>query len=242
MSSLMEETRDRRNQINDMSSLVQTMIEQKNKDVKACDAKSIETVKKIMRDSNEGDLAIPTAVLDALCQFLSENSTSSWRTVGADIFSTEATFGQAVRKCNPAALEKEHISQIGYRVNRDQKDMEGDIVSAMMNANYVNELSPFYPYFKVLFKLVQSGLTLKKKMNLQRQQVNYDKQIEEIKVKIETQKALIKNLDFHKRMTQEAERIQAGEYEAIASKQLRLQQTYDQIASANHVADFFAGL
>lgn len=75
----------------------------------------------------------------------------------------------------------------------------------------------------MLFKLVQSGLTLKKKLNLARQQLSYDKQIEEIKVKVDTQKALIKNLDFHQRMTAEAERIQAGEYAAIANKQLRLQ-------------------
>lgn len=77
---------------------------------------------------------------------------------------------------------------------------------------------PFFPYFKLLFKLCQVGMTLKNKQNLERKQIEADQYIKDKEVRIETSKQLLVNLDFHQRIADQVARTQREDIAALTSK------------------------
>ena len=58
--------------------------------------------------------------------------------------------------------------------------VKGKLLNALTSASKVEDTVIFFPYFKVLFRLVQIALTMKRRQNLEMRQVQADKNIEDL--------------------------------------------------------------
>jgi len=190
---------DQRNQINDFKNILTAQGEQKAKAAKDCDKASINEIKKTMAAGISPAIGNGRAILDRICQLATGKETASYAVEGADLFQSEMTFSSAIKKADSSLIEKDILKRMAGEINQD-----GTILSALMNPGNAAENVQFIPYFKVLFKLVQMGLTKKNKVNLERKQVTADKTLADLQVQIETQDAIIENLTFHETVSAEA--------------------------------------
>lgn len=93
------------------------MNEVKGKEVKQCDAKNFEAVKKKLV---AGGLEKEQLYLfDSLAKFFSGNADAVYEQaeVKEEFFKDSAVFGSHVRKCKPEKLDKECVKSIAYRIN-----------------------------------------------------------------------------------------------------------------------------
>lgn len=81
---------------------------------------------------------------------------------------------------------------------------------------------PIYPYFKLVFKFAQIGMTLKSKQSLQRKQERAMKEMDDITIQIQSDQSLIENLDFGNNYSAEAARARNSEIARLRSKQNQL--------------------
>jgi hypothetical protein len=72
-------------------------------------------------------------------------------------------------------------------VSQDSEAQQGKILADLMNSGSATYNVQFIPFFKVLFKLIQIGLTKKNKMTLDRKQLTADKNSQDLNVQIESQ-------------------------------------------------------
>jgi len=101
--------------------------------------------------------------------------------------------------------------------------VKGSILAAISDAKNVNELAPFIPYFKVLFKFCQLGMTLKTKQNLLRKEEAAAKETDDLTAKKATQSEILGNLDFSEDIKAEVERMYNQEIATLVAKQNMLQ-------------------
>jgi len=94
--------------------------------------------------------------------------------------------------------------------------VKGEILTAVTDAKQVNEMLPFIPYFKVLFKFCQLGMTLKTKQNLTRKDDAATKETADLIAKKKTQEEILGNLDFSEDIQAEVERMRTQEIDCIA--------------------------
>lgn len=59
----------------------------------------------------------------------------------------------AIKRTDAAKNEKEWIRERANMVNMDSDGVKGAILAKISNAAEARDLVPFFPYFKVLFKL-----------------------------------------------------------------------------------------
>ena len=122
---------------------------------------------------------------------------------------------------------------------------QGTILAAMLDAVQGALLIPFMPYFKLLFKLCQIGLMMKKKQSLERKQIDADEYIADKTVKIASASALIDNLSFHERITAQILRTNEQDISAITNKQDRLRREIErtqQYTTADFKQDYFRSI
>ncbi len=101
--------------------------------------------------------------------------------------------------------------------------IKGSILNEISDAKRVNEVTPFIPYFKVLFKFCQLGMTLKTKQNLLRKEEAAAKETDDLIAKKKTQSEILANLDFSEDIKAEVDRMRNQEIACIAEKQNMLQ-------------------
>ena len=104
---------------------------------------------------------------------------------------------------------------------------------------------PFFPYFKLLFKLCQIGMTMKKKQSLERKQIDAEVYITDKEVEKQTFQSLMDNLAFHDKITDQVIRTQQEDIYAIVNKQDGLRNEIARcrnICSGNFKAEYFASL
>lgn len=202
-----------------MNQLITGMEEARAKFAKACDADSLKEIKAALM---RGSCPLGEEILDKITQFHTGNTKASFKNDGNDLFRDDTTFQMGIKKTNAASHEKEWIRSVADSVNMDAEKKKGKILAGISNPEQAKDLVPFIPYFKVLFKLCQVGMTQKSRQSKQRREEEATKTLKDLEVNCETQEALIENLNFRKLIDGEVERAQQTELRALEEKRQRL--------------------
>lgn len=184
-----------------MDKLLTTMKEQKAKFAKALDKKSVSEIKRIVSQGrnpavNEGGLQI----LDHLCQFLCKNTSATFNREGLDIFATHETLAKAIKVVEPSFHEKAWLRDVADSVNMDAEGNKGKLLEQVTNPERAEAMIVFFPYFKLLFKFCQLGMTLKTKESLIRKQKAATEETERVGVELKTLEDMRSNLKFYERI------------------------------------------
>lgn len=99
----------------------------------------------------------------------------------------------------------------------------------------------FFAHYKLLFKMCQMSLTTKRMTGFERKQAKSDESISEIQTQMETYQAISKNLDFHKELTNEADRMRTCEIALMQKKHDSLKGEMTAMEK-DFVAEYFASL
>ena len=243
MSAKEGESRQATEQLNDMNKIITSMEENKAKFAKSCDNDSLREIKGALL---RGSCPLGEEILDNITQFLTGNTKATFKNDGGLYFENETAFALAVKKCDAAKNEKEWIRGVADSVNMDAEGQKGKILKGISDAAESKNLIPFFPYFKVLFKLCQIGMTMKSKQSKQRREEEASKTMANLQVNVETQEALIENLAFRDLIEDEVKRSQDQELAALMNKRQQLEaQIRDLQAYENKEAflqDYFSGL
>ena len=195
---------DKGAQITELKALIQSMHEQKNKDVKNADEKNIKAIKQIFA-SNKGDDTM-TYILDNLMKIVTKEKGASFDKNGAEIF-TVANYGESIRRCKPESLDKDDLKDIAQKINQDAEGSQGVYAKNITQTNEPTKYLDFFCHFKVLFKLVQIGLSVKRLDNLEKKKDKISKDVQELKSKIQDEEQVAEQLGFHENIRKEAQRI-----------------------------------
>ena len=243
MSAKEGESRTASEQLSDMNKIITSMEEQKAKFAKSCNNDSLNEIKAALL---RGSCPHGEEILDKITQFLTGNTKATFKNDGGLYFDNETTFQMAIKKCDSAKHEKEWIRGVADSVNLNSDGIKGKLLAGISDAAESKNLIPFFPYFKVLFKLCQVGMTLKSKQSKQRREEEASKTMSNLQVNVETQEALIDNLAFRDLIENEVQRSQNQELAALVNKRMQLE---TQIASLqayenqdSFMQDYFSGL
>ena len=88
-------------------------------------------------------------------------------------------------------------------------------------------MAPFYPYFKLLYKFCQMGMTKKTKESFERKVEKANEDLENYRVQLETFEAYIRNLSFADRIADEVARAQEQDFALLRQKQQTLKGRID---------------
>jgi len=124
-----------------------------------------------------------------------------------------------VKHCDPSHHEKQWIHEVAQKVNMDMEQQKGKLLRDISNPANAGTLFHFFPYFKIVFKFAQIGMTLKTKQNLERKQESLQREMDDAQVQINTQDSLIENLSFHERIGAECNRIKMEELAVLIDKE-----------------------
>ena len=160
--------------------MVTTMNEARAKFVKQCDADSIKEIKKIMSAGSSPAIPTMTLVLDKICQFITKNAEASYRSEGAAIFANAEVFSSAAKRADPSFHEKQWISDVASQVNMDMEGAKGKLLNAVSDPASANFMYHIFPYFKLVFKYAQIGMTLKSMQSLSRKQEKAQKELDDV--------------------------------------------------------------
>ena len=216
--------KDASDQLRDVERLLTDMSEARAKFVKLCDKDSIKEVKKVMNARQSTAIGTATQILDRICQFLDASPDATFANEGATIFDSAESFASATKSCDPAAMEKSFIQDVAESVNMTQDGVKGSLLKSVSDSTAADAMLPFFPYFKVLYKLCQMGMTLKKKQSLQRKAETSKRELEELEISQVSAQRLVDNLGFHERMTAQANRIRSSELATMVAKKEQLEQ------------------
>lgn len=199
-----------------------TMNQQLAKELRSCEKESFKLIKKVM--SQGLSPACPTArhILDRICQLACSNETATYAVEGVELFADEISFVAKLKKCDPSTLEKEFIKKIADEVNQSLDGVQGVLLAAVSQPSTASEMVKFFPYFKILFKICQIGLTMKNKTHIERKLEQAVKSMKDLEVKVATQQAIFENLDFHRRISAEADRTRNYEIVELENKEREL--------------------
>lgn len=219
------------------------MNEAKAKETKNCDAKSLAAIKKIMVQGSPAR-ATGEQILNRITQFITQNENATFAREGEEYFNNEASFASAIKKCDPSQMERQFIQSVAQQVNQRNIAGEGkasieqgEILRAVSDANNATHMLPFFPYFKLLFKLCQLGMTLKKRQSLEMKQVSADVYIKDKKVSATTAESQVGNLSFHEKISEQVNRTMQQDIAALVSKQERLRREIERTQA--HTTDEF---
>ncbi len=214
--------KDASDQLRDVEKLMTDMTEVRAKFLKQCDKDSIKEIKRVMAVGVSPVCNTAREILDKICQFLDANPDASFSNQGTTIFDSAESFNSACKSCDPAAMEKAFIQSVAESVNMSLDGVKGRLLILVSDSTTSEAMLPFFPYFKVLYKLCQMGMTLKKKQSLERKAENSKKEMDELNIEQVTAQAIVDNLAFHERMTAEAGRTRQEELAALMRKERAL--------------------
>ena len=91
---------------------------------------------------------------------------------------------------------------------------------------------PFSPFIKILFSLIELGMTIARKSSLERQLENLKKSQEDSQIELEKLQAIEKNFDFRFKLKDEISRTKKGELASLDEKLKRSEETLDELKRA----------
>jgi hypothetical protein len=166
---------DKDAQIAELKVLIQGMHEQKNKDIKGADKANLKEIEKQLVQL-QSDTTIKY-ILDSICIFLTGSTDATFAKNGQEFFTDEKVYGESIRKCKPETLDKNFLREIANKINTDTDGKSGAIATAITQVDEPTKYINFFCHFKVLFKLVQIGLSVKKQEKLEKEKVTYQNDI-----------------------------------------------------------------
>lgn len=208
-------------QLADVNKLITGMKENKAKFVKACDKDSLADIKKIMEEMRNPCTGIYTEVLDLITRFVTAKKDATYMVEGKPIMQSADIFTSNVKNSDASSFEKADIQKIAQDVNMDSEGQKGKILKAITDTPV--HTAPLIPYFKVLFKLTQIEMTKKTKAVLESKQDACQKEMDQQTVELLSKQANVDNLNFHARMTEEANRARGDEINAMKHKTMNLE-------------------
>jgi len=139
-------------------------------------------------------------------------------------------------------MDKEVVKAMAYRVNCDAEKEAGDIQKAMTDKLKAEENLIFYVHYKLLFKLVQMGISIRKMNGLQKGINATVERNKELDVKVTTWKTISDNLAFGTMLKSEADRMRNEEIATLQKKHDMLKEEIEKIESKDFVQDYFSSL
>ena len=156
-------------------------------------------------------------ILDGICKFVAKNPNASFATDGA-FFGTPENFSKAIKDCNPVDMDRAWLQGVAASVNQSIDGVKGDILTQISNEASAADNVPFMPYFKILYKLAQLGMTITKRTSLERKVESSTKAMNDAQVEVDKQSAIVQNLAFYERVEREFSRANEQEIETLRVK------------------------
>ena len=181
-----------------MNKLLTTMNEQKVKIAKALSKDSVASVKKAI--SNRQTPAGAVDILDRLCQFMAKDTSATYDKQGRDLFENHETLAKAIKATEPSYHEKAWLRDVADSVNMNADGLRGKLLAQVMEPETAKQMVTFVPYFKLLYKFCQLGMTLKTKESLIRKHIAATEECERVIVELETLDKRRQNLRFYERI------------------------------------------
>ena len=181
------------------------MNEAKAKYLKGIDKPGLQKIKEIAAGNGPAK-SVVTEILDGIAKFVANDVNAVMRSGKGDLFDTVETFSKEVKDCFPADRDRQWLQGVAKNVNMDVDGNKGAILAAISDPNNAQDMVHVFPFFKILYKLAQLGMTITKRISLQRQVAEKSKAMEDSQVEMEKQKAIVKNLEFHQRVNTEVQR------------------------------------
>ena len=91
---------------------------------------------------------------------------------------------------------------------------------------------PFFPFIKILLKLIELGMTIARKASLERQLEKLKKSQEDSQLELENLEAIEKNFDFRWKLKDEISRTKNKELAALIEKLKKSEETLDELKRA----------
>ena len=189
----------------DINKLIKQMNEAKAKYLKGIDKPGLQKIKEIAAGNGPAK-SVVTEILDGIAKFVANDVNAVMRSGKGDLFDTVETFSKEVKDCFPADRDRQWLQGVAKNVNMDVDGNKGAILAAISDPNNAQDMVHVFPFFKILYKLAQLGMTITKRISLQRQVAEKSKAMEDSQVEMEKQKAIVKNLEFHQRVNTEVQR------------------------------------
>jgi|Transcript_40596 hypothetical protein len=193
--------------------MIKTMNEQKAKFLKPCDKNSLANVKKIVSSNQSRAAGTGREILDGICKFIKKDPNASFATDGQTIFMHPELFSKNIKECFPEDADKAWLQKMATSVNQPigEGSVKGSLLKAVTEATTSSDMAPFFPYFKILYKLAQLGMTICKKTSLERQVAEKTKAMDDSQIEMEKQQAIVDNLSFYQRVQDEVNRASEEE-------------------------------
>jgi hypothetical protein len=189
--------------------------------VQHADAKNLTDIKMIMSDGMKRNQTM-VYILDKLCAILSGDANQTFASKGLAIFDV-LNYGSEVRKAKPFMMDKDWLSDVARQINVDANGNAGPIQQQILDVSDPHRYLAFFCHFKVLFKLVQMGLTQKRLNNLQKKLDQTTAEMNTIERAIYEEEQAIHNLRFQNEMRLEAERIRNNDIKFLSEKKNMLE-------------------
>lgn len=120
-----------------------------------------------------------TYILDNLMKFVTLNMNATYAKDGEKEF-TAKTFGESIRKCKPQNLDKDDLKKMAAEINQDAEGKQGSIARQIVQTDEPAKYTEFFAHFKVLFKLVQIGLSMKRVNQIKKKQEQIGKEVTDL--------------------------------------------------------------
>lgn len=205
-------------QLADLNKLLTQMGEHRARFAKLVDDKVLKEIRNIMTQGTSPAVPTATTILNHICAFVTGNISATYQSHGTDIFASPEQFTQAIKRSDPAVLEKQEIQKIAQAVNMDTDQKKGALLDAVTQPASSATMAPFFVFFKIVYKFAQMGMTGRTKANLQRKQEAIKKEMDDAQVQIDTFKAYMTNLSFYERIQGEANRIRSEDVSVLQNK------------------------
>lgn len=206
--------RDETDKLRDINKLLITMNEAKHKQLKYCDEASF---KKLNSLQSNGDVPkVGKEILDYLVKFIKGDKEATWdQKEGAELFEKPEVFAKAARRADLTRFDLNYIGEVGQKVQQTEDGARGSILTELMKETAVAENLPFFPYYKLLYKMVHIANTLKNKASFERHLEACQKTMVQEQVKEKALLEQVATLDFHKQISAEVDRSEREEISAL---------------------------
>ena len=171
-------------------------------------------------------------ILDSICVFVTNNVSSTYASAGEQIFDTAKSFSDAVTECMPKEIDRTWLQSIAAKVNGGSEDQKESLMDKVQDASIASDMLPFFPFIKILLKLIELGMTIARKSSLERQLENLKKSQEDSQIELEKLKAIEKNLDFRYKLKDEINRTKKKELAALDEKLKKSEEILDELKRA----------
>ena len=112
----------------------------------------------------------------------------------------------------------------------------------MTDVNRADENLPFYPHYKLLFKITQMAITIKKKIGLERKLAGSAESSKQLEIDIETWETIAENLKFGTELKAEADRMRKEEIDTLEQKHTSLKEEIAKLDGVDFIGEYFAEL